>query len=266
MKWTKQAEEALSRVPFFVRRRVRKRVEAEATRANAVEVTLDHVHTCRRRFLENMEDEVQGHRVEACFGSSGCPNRVLTDDGLAREIEKMLEGKRLKNFLKARVPGPLKLHHELRVSISDCPNACSRPQIVDLGMIAAVRPRINPKLCTGCAACVAKCKESAISLSDEGHGATLNASRCVSCGQCIRACPAAALEIDAQGYRVLLGGKLGRHPQLASELPGIYSKEEALEIVGECLEHYLRKNVEGERFGEILKRTGFGFLDEIRNG
>ena len=30
MKWTSQAEEAISKVPFFVRRRVRKRVEEEA--------------------------------------------------------------------------------------------------------------------------------------------------------------------------------------------------------------------------------------------
>jgi F0F1-type ATP synthase membrane subunit b/b' len=32
MKWTKDAEEALSKVPFFVRKRVRKRVEEEAAR------------------------------------------------------------------------------------------------------------------------------------------------------------------------------------------------------------------------------------------
>ena len=32
------------------------------------------------------------------------------------------------------------MHHEFRVSLSACPNACSRPQIVDIGLIGAVTP------------------------------------------------------------------------------------------------------------------------------
>ena len=62
MRWTKEANEALSRVPFFVRKRVRKRVEEEAVRLNANEVTLEHVRTCQKRFLNRMEDEVTGFR------------------------------------------------------------------------------------------------------------------------------------------------------------------------------------------------------------
>ena len=45
MRWTKEADKAVSKVPFFVRKKVRKRVEEEAARQGAAEVSLDHVHT-----------------------------------------------------------------------------------------------------------------------------------------------------------------------------------------------------------------------------
>jgi dissimilatory sulfite reductase (desulfoviridin) alpha/beta subunit len=53
-----------------------------------------------------------------------------------------------------------------------------------------------------------------------------------------------------------VGGKLGRHPRLARELPGIHHLEEALKVVDQFLDHYQRYCLKGERFGEILERTG----------
>ncbi len=52
MRWSKSAEQALSKVPFFVRRRVRRKVEEEADRQKAAEVTLDHVRICQQKFLK----------------------------------------------------------------------------------------------------------------------------------------------------------------------------------------------------------------------
>ncbi|MEW6378092.1 MAG: hypothetical protein AB1611_00640 [bacterium] len=82
-----------------------------------------------------MEQEVKGYRIETCFGSSGCPNQAVPGSGLVQRVEARLSGRNLRDFLKTRVSGPLKIHHEFVVSLSDCPNACSRPQIVDLGLI-----------------------------------------------------------------------------------------------------------------------------------
>ncbi|MBI5249158.1 MAG: 4Fe-4S binding protein [Desulfomonile tiedjei] len=261
MKWTKEAEEAVSKVPFFVRRRVRKRVEEEASRRKANQVTLEHVTACKRRYLENMEEEVKGHQLETCFGPSGCPNRAVADDGLVAELERMLSGKKLRDFLKAKVDGPLKMHHEFRVSISDCPNSCSRPQIVDFGIIGAVRPRISEHSCTGCGACVAVCKERAIEMDPVTDIAQLDLKKCLYCGQCVNICPTGALNVETQGYRIVVGGKLGRHPQLAEELQGIHSKDQLLEIMEKCLNHHMAHNSNGERFGEVLNRTGAGFLN-----
>ncbi len=258
MKWTKEADEAMGKVPFFVRKRVRKRVEEEAARCGANEVSLGHVKTCQRRFLNRMENEVQGYQVEACFGPSGCPNRAVHYDNLVKKIEESLSRRNLKSFLKGKVNGPLKMHHEFRITISDCPNACSRPQISDLGVIGARRPRVSDEPCSQCGACVEICREEAITLQ-EGRP-ILNLSRCLSCGQCIAACPTGTLEEEKKGFRILVGGKLGRHPRLAEELPGIHSYDETLQIIDRCLDHYQRYCTKGERFGEILERTG---IDQI---
>jgi anaerobic sulfite reductase subunit C len=254
MKWTREAEEAASKVPFFVRKRVRKRVEEEAARAGGGEVTLEHVQTCQQRFLNRMEEEVKGFQVETCFGPSGCPNRTVACDDLPRKMEDLLSRRNLKSFLEEKAKGPLKLHHEFRVSISDCPNACSRPQIADIGLIGARRPNISEEPCTQCGACVETCREEAIVLA--GKWPVVDWGKCVSCGQCIAACPTRTLQEEKSGFRIQVGGKLGRHPRLAEEFPGIYSPEETLEILGRCLDHYQKYCRHGERFGEVLDRTG----------
>lgn len=255
MIWTQEAQEALSKVPFFVRKKVRKRVEEEALRRAAREVTIEHVRICQRRFLERMEEEVRGHQVETCFGPSGCPNRAVSSQDMASRIEKLLCQKNLKDFLSQKVEGPLKLHHEFRVSISDCPNACSRPQIADVGLIGARRPSIGVELCSGCGACVEVCKEGALELGQEG--VALLGDRCLACGQCIAVCPTGALREAEVGYRVILGGKLGRHPRLGSELAGIHPEVTALALVDRIVDLYKELCLRGERLGEILERVGW---------
>lgn len=254
MKWTKEAGEAISKVPFFVRPRVRRRVEEEAARCRAGEVRLEHVQTCQRRFLNRMEEEVQGYQVETCFGPSGCPNRAVNSDGLAQRIEGLLVRRQFRAFLAERVARPLKIHHEFRVSVSDCPNACSRPQIVDLGLIGAQLPKVSEETCIQCGACVEACREEAVSLSDRGP--TVDFAKCLACGKCISACPTGSLQEAARGFRILAGGKLGRRPKLAEELPGIHRTEEALEVIDQFLDHYQRHCQRGERLGEVLERTG----------
>lgn len=262
MKWTGEAEQAISRVPFFVRRRVRKRVEGEARQSGSRIVTIEHVRDCQKKFLKNMDNEVKGYQVETCFGPGGCPNRAVAEDDLAEELEDLLKGHDLRNLLKTRVKGPLKMHHEFRVSLCDCPNACSRPQIADIGLIGAVSPRVTDAECSRCASCRDVCREGAIELSEDSEIPRIDRSKCVSCGACVRVCPTSALAEGQKGSRLLLGGKLGRHPQLGRELKGIYSRKDAMKIVDRCLQHYVRNCVEGERFGDILNRTATEFVEE----
>ena len=265
MNWTKEAEDAVSRVPFFVKKRVRKRVEEEAARQGSREVNMGHVRTCQKRYLSDMEEEVAGFQVETCFGPSGCPNRAAADDGMASRIEELLKRKNLRAFLIDKVKGSLKMHHEFRVSISDCPNACSRPQIADIGLIGASNPAVGNESCSGCGACVEACREEAVELSDADSGPAIDYDRCLLCGKCCKACPTGTLSEAKRGWRIIIGGKLGRHPQLGRELEGIFLQDEALTVIDMCIDFYMKYAVEGERFGEVINKAGFkaveNFLD-----
>lgn len=252
MNWTKEAEEAVSRVPFFVRKKVKKKIEEEALRCRSPEVTLAHVQSSQKRFLKEMDQEVKGFQIDTCFGPSGCPNQAVECEGIAPALEQELIKRDLKSFLKEKIQGPLKMHHEFRVSLSCCPNACSRPQIVDFGIIGARRPKVTEEACTQCRACLEVCKEEAIRIEESEEGATIDFEKCLSCGQCIPACPTGTLQEDSQGFRVLVGGKLGRHPQLGKELGNIYSRDEMAKLLNQYLDLYQAKNQRGERLGEIL--------------
>lgn len=216
------------------------------------------MRACKQRFLHDMSGEVRGYQLDACSGPDGCPNRAVAWGDVYNRVEKALIGRQLKEFLKERVSGPLKAHHKFRVSISDCPNACSRPQVADLGLIGACRPGVSGEACSRCGACEEVCREKAILF--ERDAPVVDYGRCLSCGQCLAACPTGTLKEDSQGYRVLVGGKLGRHPRLGVELPGIHGLDDALERVESCLDYYQENCHKGERFGAVLGRTGLGPL------
>jgi anaerobic sulfite reductase subunit C len=263
MQWTTEAERALQKVPLFVRRRVRARVEKEALAAGRPVVGLTDLETTRKRYLAGMASEIKGYQLEACFGPSGCPNRIAPgEEPLAEPLEQLLKGADLVGFLRSRGVEELKFHHEFRVTLADCPNACSQPQIKDVGIIAALYPAKADPPCTACEACVETCREQAVSLEGAAPSPRVDFKRCLGCGQCIAACPSGTLSEGPKGYRILLGGKLGRHPRLARELPGLYDAQTVLQIVDACLRLYKSRNTRGERFGELIEDADIARLSE----
>jgi len=262
MQWTPEAEDALKKVPFFVRKKVRARVEDEARNHGKPQVTLAEVKATQKRFLSGMQSEVKGYQLDTCFGPSGCPNAVASSQGLVERIEILLKESDFLGFLKSKGIRDLKFHHEFRVTVADCPNACSQPQIKDIGIIGAQKPAMTGEACTACEACVETCREGAISLDADLPAPVIDMRRCLACGQCIPVCPSGTLAPGAAGYRMQLGGKLGRHPQLARELPGIYNADTVLDIMTACIEIYKAGSERGERFGQILKPEDFDGLAE----
>lgn len=258
MQWTPEAEGAVRRVPFFVRRKVRARIEADTAAAGRAAVTLADVEASRRRFLARMSEEVQGYRVETCFGAGGCPNRIADTADLAERIEGILQAADLLGFLRSRVDGPLKFHHEFRVAVAECPNCCSQVQIKDVGVIAACRPQITAAGCSGCGACVDVCPDKAVATTEAGP--RIDVDLCQRCGRCIGACPTGTLATGETGYRVQLGGKLGRHPRLARELPGLYCADAVVSLVRACIDLYKEKSGNGRRFAEVLTDADFEAL------
>ncbi len=260
MKWTHEAEDAVKKVPFFVRKKVRARVEKEAVAAGREIVAINDVKASQKRYLSDMSSEIKGYQLDICFGPGGCPNRAVIGDNLLERVEAVLKEEDLLSFLKERVQEALKFHHEFRITLADCPNACSQPQIKDMGIIGAGLPMVTEKECTLCEACVDACKEDAVTLDDVAILPLIDMSRCVACGKCIVACPTGTILEAQKGFRVQLGGKLGRHPQLARELPGIFSEDEVLEILKTCITFYKQNSKHGERFADLLKEKDFDEL------
>jgi anaerobic sulfite reductase subunit C len=262
MKWTEEGEEAVKKVPFFVRKKVRERVEKEAAEAGKSVVTIAEVKATQKRYLSGMSSEIKGYQLDSCFGPGGCPNRAYAGEGLSKRIEQLLQEEDLLGFLKRNVKGDLKFHHELRITLSDCPNACSQPQIKDIGIIGAVLPVITDEKCSLCEACVSSCAEGAVSIDKAKEVPVIKSERCLKCGKCVTACPTGTIASGKNGFRVLLGGKLGRHPRLARELGCILNDDEAFEIVKECINLYKRNSTGGKRFAEILDDADFNEFEE----
>ena len=250
MQWTPEAEKAVRKVPFFVRKRVRVRVEKEAAAEGKPVVTLAEVKATQRRYLNNMEAEIRGFQLDSCFGPNGCPNRAAPSESIVPRIQALLEEADLLGFLKQTVSGKLRFHHELRVTVADCPNACSQPQIKDIGIIGACRPATTDNACTQCEACVEACPEAAVELGDAVP--VIDGAHCIACGKCVAACPTETLVAGQTGYRVQLGGKLGRHPRLATELPGIHDEDGVVRIVRDCITFYKARSRNGRRLAELL--------------
>ncbi|MGC9017879.1 MAG: 4Fe-4S binding protein [Caldimicrobium sp.] len=254
MEWEKEAEEYLKKIPFFIRGRVKKEVENYLSSKGIERVTLPELLSAKEVLLKKMSQAEKGYEVTGCFGLNSCPNAITSSEKLLKHLEEILEAEKLEEFLKEKVKGPLKAHHKFKVALSECPNACSQIHIADFALHGVIQPEINPKACSFCGSCSQVCEEEAITLTE--HGPFIEMEKCVGCGTCIKFCPESALYEGFRGYKIYLGGKLGRHPRLATFL--CYAKEEeVIPLFKKVLTFYKRHNQKGERLGAIIQRIGW---------
>ena len=142
-------------------------------------------------------------------------------------------------LLRHRVGGKPLAHQQLRFALAACPNCCTQPQIKDIGIVAVLIPKGIAPGCTGCGKCAQVCQESAIAVAEEQ--ATFDCQACVGCGLCIRECPADAIETDGLRFRILVGGKLGRHPRFAEALPETVDATQVSAVVRRLLRSVMRE-------------------------
>jgi dissimilatory sulfite reductase (desulfoviridin) alpha/beta subunit len=257
LSWEPDAEKLLGRVPFFVRHRVRKKVEEEVTTAGRTRVTVADLEESKKRHLQRLSEGVKGYTLETCFGGSGCQNAAVRSVELVSRLEQLLERADLLSFLHGRLREKLKLHHQFRLTVSDCPNSCSQPQIKDIGIVGEAEVSCDPDACTGCGECAVVCEESAVTLN-MGHLVGIDPERCMRCGACARVCAPQALRSDLGRYRVLVGGKLGRHPQLALEFARGLDADQVVALVSRIVRAYKANALSGERLGALINRLGWG--------
>ena len=221
-----------------------------------------------------MRGNIQGelYIIEICRGKAqGCRYALSDIIPLKDAITAKLEDMRFSDEYRQKTDGPILHHHKFKIALSACPNACSQPQIRDFGVIANMRPRRTDEECTSCKKCQRACLENAISFDDKG--AIINNAHCVECGSCIKQCPTKALQKDCSGYTVLIGGKLGRHPQFGRRLLRMAEEDSVIQALQLCaqllLNHELplrsstslrhRKTM---RFGDLVNLIG---LENIKD-
>lgn len=263
MKWSEKAEEAVKKVPFFVRKKVKQKIEAHVIKKGKNCVELEDVKASKKQFLATMATDIKGYQAEVCFGAYGCPNIANSSESLMKKAEKILADGNILEFLKKNVQGDLKYHHEFRITAADCPNACSRPQIQDVGIIGALLPHVTDRECTMCNACVEACQENAVTLDLTSEMPVINFDECLMCGKCSEICPTGTISEEKRGFRVQLGGRLGRHPRLAMEIPGLLSEDEVLSVLKRSIEFYKTNSTNGKRFSHIFEKKDIKEIREL---
>jgi len=276
--WEADALRRLEKVPIFVRSRAKKKIEEYAQRRGSTAVTSADVTNARGEMAGGPADEKdkptiedllergalpeglksRSHEVKVCGGAAGCPLSLIDDTPISRLLFSVLEESGLAG---GKAEGPVLFHHRFRVALSGCPNACSQPQITDFGVIGQARPERGEAPCSQCGACVDHCREEAVSLSEEGP--IFDYSRCVSCGVCIRACPCGSITGQWSGYRLLAGGKLGRHPRLAETLLDCADDSRLAQALKGAVRLYMEQRREGERFAGLVERLGIERVREF---
>ncbi|MCF8011327.1 MAG: 4Fe-4S binding protein [Clostridiales bacterium] len=166
-----------------------------------------------------------------------------------------MENKQFNSRQVSRLNTAKPMHHQVfQISLSGCPNSCSQPQIKDFGVQGQVIPEVGEG-CTQCGKCVESCKEGAINY--QSGNIVIDYGVCLKCGQCINICPEGVMQAKERGFNVLAGGKLGRHPRLASRLSPMAGEDHVLEYLKSCVELLLKEGKPGKRLGSIMDRVKF---------
>lgn len=209
-----------------------------------------------------MSNTIKNYRLTFCAGADGCQNRAIFSRDFHERLDALLQELfGVQNEMKTN--SDRKSHGGFRVAVSDCPNACSRPQIVDIGLIGASEPVVTDLECKDCGGCLEVCKEGAVSFWDGVRFPIIDEASCVRCGACIQACSKGTIQEGRHGYRILVGGRLGRHSRLGTELPGIYDEAKALEMVRRIVSWYLANARPGERLADVFTRQK-GAMEDLR--
>ncbi|WP_051617306.1 hypothetical protein [Desulfonatronovibrio hydrogenovorans] len=190
--------------------------------------------------------------LEACrgFSGKGCPNCVAPHKDLPDRYDRVIEELSRQKLDENRNEQLVRPHKKMKISLSGCPNGCSRPQIADLGVVGVLRPDIGAG-CSGCGICAAVCREGAVQVI--GKTAVIDRGKCLDCGECCLACPEGSLVEIMNGYRLLVGGKLGRHPRLARDLGMICTRRQAEDVLQKILELHKMSVDQGIRLSSLIE-------------
>ncbi len=318
MEWDKEASARLEKVPVFVRRLARTKIEKYASDRGKTTVSVLEVEGAKAGFtgaktgdnngdLRNadsfaanacdeddkyeilkrsgeyeLEDGYPAmYNIDVCRGEEvDCPFLIMGVKGLLQKIKERLKEVGFSKLLIGKIEGKILPHQRLKIALASCPNACSQPQIKDFGVHVRATVNVDEAIeCNGCRNCLRSCKENAIRISglsdqqpdtlapgeiqpsdDNTRQVTIHYNRCLHCGLCAEVCPTGTIKKDKQCFRVMIGGKLGRHPRFADDLIDFADETEVLRALDICIDAILTEERE-KRFGSLVERLG---IDEFK--
>lgn len=193
--------------------------------------------------------ENPGYKLEHC--RKHCVKSSQDWSELYDQLEQVLKELNIPVHL-AKHSQKAQYHHILKIALAGCPNGCSQPQIRDIGISGYLTPKLTNSFCSGCQACINSCLENALTWKHEG--VVLNSNLCMNCGDCVRTCTTGRIEPGEFGWVLHLGGRLGRHPQLARIASIEKNNVDIIHRIQSILEEYLENALPTERLNQFLDR------------
>ena len=292
MEWNKSASLLLEKVPPFVQKTVREKVETLARERGKTLVTEAEVMAARDSFMNKpppvtaaphafVKKSVDNkklsilkkypkyfdndgnpvlYQTKTCRGAEvNCPFLIADSNVLADKIRNRLEELKFTEKLMNKIEGQILPHHSLKIAVSGCPNSCSMPQIKDFGVHAIEPVFVDPASeCIECMKCVETCREDAITI--QNGVVSIDMEKCAHCGLCSKVCPSGSIKAGKKKYRVMIGGKVGRHPKFAIEILPQADESTTLKALDVCVEMILSSKTE-HRFRALLEQHG---IEEIK--
>lgn len=154
------------------------------------------------------------------------------------------------------------LPHKFKIAVGGCPNNCVKPDLNDFGIVGQRVPVLNKQRCKGCKKCIveASCPMKAAKVI-EGV-LDINKSLCSNCGICKTKCYFDSFDETTTLCRIYIGGRWGKFTRVGSKLNGLFTQEEALDILERSILLFKEKGLPRERFSNTIERIGIECVEK----